>query len=159
MSRSPSTSLIVRAPAHEGLIMLPTRSPAWPPVSASGDALDMHVEIHPGVPAVAEIGGEIDMASAPWLRETLLLAIRRHGPVICVDLQGVTFLDCSGVNVFLATARRARLEGGRMRVVRPSAQAWRVITLLGLQDVLTRDDERAEAVTAPGCKHYRPFGS
>jgi anti-sigma B factor antagonist len=139
MSRSLSTSLIVRA-----------RSPARPPAFASGDALDMHVEIHPGVPAVAEIGGEIDMASAPWLRETLLLAIRRHGPVICVDLQGVTFLDCSGVTVLLATARRARLEGGRMQVIRPSAQARRVLTLLGFHDVLTRDDERAEAVTAPG---------
>ena len=44
----------------------------------------------------------------------------------------------------LATARRAWLEGGWLRVVRPSAQAWRVVALLGLQDVLTRDGERAE---------------
>jgi hypothetical protein len=62
--------------------MLLTHLPMRPPASASGDALDLRVEIHPGVPAVAEIGGEIDMASTPWLRETLLLAIRRHGPVI-----------------------------------------------------------------------------
>ena len=55
----------------------------------------------------------------------------------------MTFLDCSGVSVLLATARRARLEGGRMRVIRPSAAAWRVITLLGLQDVLTSEDKQA----------------
>ncbi len=129
--------------------MLLTDLPTRPRASASADAFDMHMEIHPGVPTVAEIGGEIDIASAPRLRETLLLAIRRHGPVICVDLRGVTFLDCAGVNVLLATARRARLEGGRMQVVRPSAQAaWRVITLLGLQGVLTGDDERAKAVKA-----------
>jgi anti-anti-sigma factor len=121
--------------------MLPTDLSTRP--MASADALDIHVDIHPGVPVVAEIGGEIDVASAPWLRETLLLAVRRHGPMICVDLRGVTFLDCSGVNVLLATARRALLEGGRMQVVRPSAQAWRLITLLGLQGVLTADDERA----------------
>jgi len=114
--------------------MLLTRSPSPPP---AGDALDLRVEIHPGVPVVAEIGGEIDIASAPWLREVLLLAIRRHGPAIRVDLRGVTFLDCSGVNVLLATARRAWLEGGEMRVVRPSPRAWRVITLLGLQNVRT----------------------
>jgi anti-anti-sigma factor len=53
-----------------------------------------------------------------------------------VDLHGVAFLNCSGVSVLLATARRAGLEGGRMRVTRPSAQAWRVITLLRLQSVL-----------------------
>jgi len=116
----------------------------WPPAPVSLDALDLRVEIYPGVPAIAEISGEMDIASAPRLRETLLLAIRRHGPAISVDLHGVTFLDCSGVNVLLATARRARLEGGWMRVVRPSAKAWQVITLLGLQHVLTRDHERAD---------------
>jgi anti-sigma B factor antagonist len=101
--------------------------------------INLHVELHPGAPSIAEISGEIDIASAPWLRDTLLVAIRRHGPTICVDLHGVTFLDCSGINVLLATARRASLEGGWMRVTRPSAQAWRAITLLGLQYELTKD--------------------
>jgi anti-sigma B factor antagonist len=110
--------------------------PERPPLSAFGDALDLRVEVRPGPPAVAEISGNIDVGSAPWLREKLLLAIRRHGPALCVDLHGVAFLDCSGVSVLLATARRAGLEGGRMRVTRPSAQAWRVITLLRLQPVL-----------------------
>jgi anti-anti-sigma factor len=121
--------------------MPPARSLARPPASASFDALDLRVEIYPGDPAIAAISGEMDIASVPWLREALLLAIRRHGPAISVDLHEVTFLDCSGINVLLATARRARLEGGWMRVVRPSAKAWHIITLLGLQHVLTRDHE------------------
>lgn len=125
--------------------MLLTHLPTRPPASGFGDAFDMQVHIHPGVPVLAEIGGEIDIASAPCLRETLLVAIRRHGPEICVDLRGVTFLDCSAVNVLLATARRARLEGGQLQVIHPSAQAWRLITILGLQHVLTRNDERAKA--------------
>jgi anti-anti-sigma factor len=119
-----------------------------PPGRGSAGPADLQVEIHPGVPAVAEISGEIDIASASWLREALLLAIRSHGPAICVDLRGVTFLDCSGINALLATARRARLEGGRMRVIRPSAQARRVIGLLGLQNVLTSADAQAETGTA-----------
>jgi len=99
----------------------------------------MRVEIRPGVPVIAEVAGEIDVVSAPRLRETLLLAIRRHGPVICADLGGVTFLDSSGVHVLVATARRAWLEGGKLQVVRPSERAWRTITLLGLQDVMAGD--------------------
>ena len=119
--------------------MLLTELPTLPPAAAFDDVFDVRVEIHPGAPGtpmVAEIGGELDIVSAPWVRKTLLRAIRRHGAVICVDLQGVTFLDCSGVNMLLATARGARLEGGRMQVVRASARAWRVITLLGLQGEL-----------------------
>jgi anti-anti-sigma factor len=109
------------------------------PAAALGDidVLEVTVKIHPGVPVVAEISGEIDLASAGWLREELLAAIRRHGPAIRVDLRGVTFLDCSGVNVLLATARRARLEGGRMQVAGASPRASRVIALLGLERVLT----------------------
>ncbi len=119
--------------------------------SASSDALDLLVEIHPGAPVVAEISGEMDIASGSWLRETLLLAIQRHGPAICVDLQGVTFLDCSGVSVLVATARRATVEGGWMRVVRPSAQARRVIMLLRLQHLLTTREQAGAA--AARCEH------
>ena len=119
-----------------------------PPGRGSDGVLGLRVEIHPGVPAVAEISGELDIASASWLRETLLLAIRCHGPAIRVDLRGVTFLDCSGVNALLATARRARLEGGRMRVISPSAAARRVITLLSLQDVLMSADDQPGTATA-----------
>jgi anti-sigma B factor antagonist len=126
-----------------------TRSGERPPACAACGPLGLQVDIHPGAPAVAEVSGEIDIASASWLRETLLLAIRRHGPAINVDLRGVTFLDCSGISALLATARRARLEGGRMRVVRASAPARRVIRLLSLQDVLTSADDQAEAVTVP----------
>ena len=57
-------------------------------------------------------------------------------PVLLLDLDGVTFLDCAGVNVLLATRRRARLEGGWLRVIRPSARARRTILLLGLADML-----------------------
>ena len=126
-----------------------TCSPERPSACGSGSTPGLRVDIHPGVPTIAEIRGEIDIASASWLRETLLLAIRRHGPAICLDLRGVTFLDCSGINALLATARRARLEGGGMRVISPSAPARRVIALLGLRDVLTSVDERAQSVTVP----------
>jgi anti-sigma B factor antagonist len=101
--------------------------------------IGLQVDIRPGTPAVAYVSGEIDLASAPWLRATLLPAIRRYGPSIWVDLQRVTFLDASGITVLLSTMQRAAIEGGRMRVVRPSPQAWRVVTILGLADLLSGD--------------------
>jgi anti-anti-sigma factor len=108
-----------------------------PSFSASFDAPGLRVEIRPGVPAVAEVSGDVDIATGPWLCETLLLAVQRYGPSISVDLQGVTFFDCAGVNALLVTARQARLEGGHVQVTRWSARAWRVITLVGLQDLFT----------------------
>jgi len=44
-------------------------------------------------------------------------------------------MDCAGLNVLLATRRRARLEQGSVRVVRASPQVLRMISLLGLEKV------------------------
>jgi anti-sigma B factor antagonist len=100
------------------------------------DESGLRVGVRAGIPPVIEIRGEIDVQSARWLRDELLLTVRRHGPRLTLDLSGVTFLDCAGINVLLATRRRARLEGGWLQVIRPSACASRVISLLGLRNVL-----------------------
>jgi anti-anti-sigma factor len=68
------------------------------------------------------------------LREELLRVVRQYGPQLALDLTGVTFLDCAGVNVLLATRRRARLDGGWVRVIRASPRARRTISLLGLRE-------------------------
>ena len=108
--------------------------PAWP-VRDLAEPADLRVGIRPGAPPVVEVRGEIDIQSAPQLRDELLQVVRRHGPQLALDLAGVTFLDCAGVNVLLAARRRARLEGGWVRVARASPRARRTISLLGLQEV------------------------
>ena len=101
---------------------------------------DLRVGIHLGTPPVVEICGEIDIHSAPRLRDELLWVVRRHGPQLALDLAGVTFLDCAGVNVLLATRRRARLEDGWIRVTQASPRARRTISLLGLQKAFALSD-------------------
>ena len=78
------------------------------------------------------ISGEIDILSAPQLREELLRVIRRRGPRVTIDLGDVTFMDCAGLNMLLATRRRALLEGGWVRLVRVPPQVRRMISLLDL---------------------------
>jgi anti-sigma B factor antagonist len=101
---------------------------------------DLQVGIRPGAPPVVEIRGEIDIQSAPQLRDELLRVVRRQGPRLVLDLEGVTFLDCAGVNVLVATRRRARLEDGWVRVTQASPRARRTISLLGLQKAFALSD-------------------
>src|SRR5260370_24289822 len=65
--------------------------------------------IHPAsaVPTV-EVAGELDLESGPYLHEQLRSLIRAHGAYLAIDLSGVTFIDCSGVNALLASGRDAR---------------------------------------------------
>jgi anti-sigma B factor antagonist len=103
------------------------------PAFQSGEAAGTRaISVSPGPPLVVAICGEVDIQSAPELREELLRVIRRGGPQLIIDLGGVTFLDCAGLNVLVATRRRAQLEGGWVRLVRVPPRARRMISLLKL---------------------------
>jgi anti-anti-sigma factor len=99
------------------------------PQTASPD-----ITIRPG--PVVTISGEIDIASGPHLRDQLLAAIRQHGARLSLDLTGVTFIDCAGISALLAARRRARLEGGSLRILRASPRVRRLLTLTRLDSVL-----------------------
>ena len=98
------------------------------------ETASLGIRIRPG--PVVTISGEIDIYSGPQLRDQLLDVIRRHGARLALDLTGVTFIDCAGINVLLAARRRAQLEGGSLRVLRASPRVRRVIALTHLDSVL-----------------------
>ena len=113
--------------------MSPAHTAALRPTPQQGEPGDLRVSVSPGTPPVVAICGEIDIQSASELREKLLQVIRRRGPQVTIDLAGVTFLDCAGINVLLATRRRAQLEDGWVRLVRASPQVRRTLSLLNLE--------------------------
>jgi anti-anti-sigma factor len=105
--------------------------------AGGAELTDLRVDVGLGAPPVIVVSGEIDIQSASQLREELLRVIHRHGSQLALDLGGVTFIDCAGINVLLATRRRAQLEGGWVRVVQASPCARRIISLLDLQQAFT----------------------
>jgi anti-anti-sigma factor len=60
-----------------------------------------------------EVAGELDVESGPRLCERMTSVMRAHGPYVALDLAGITFIDCAGVNALLAIRRAAghRNEG------------------------------------------------
>ena len=84
---------------------------------------------------VLGVTGEIDIATAPSLRERLhsLLADGRHKLII--DLDDVGFLDSTALGVLVGAVKQARLHGGdvELRGVSPSAKS--VFDVSGLSQV------------------------
>jgi anti-sigma B factor antagonist len=111
---------------------------------------ELRVEIRPGSPPRAAVRGEIDIARVPWLREELLTVTLRHRPRLVLDLSGVTFMDCVGINFLLATRRRARLAGGWLQVINAARAVARIIALTRLQQVLTPSPVRPVAAMMKG---------
>ncbi len=101
------------------------------PATTIHPALDCAVRTEAGV-AVAELAGELDLASAPALRERLLSLLRPGSSRLVLDLSRVSFCDASGLAVLVGTSHRALRLGGFLRLAAVSRPAARVLDLTGL---------------------------
>ena len=97
--------------------------------------------------AVLSVHGEIDLGTAPALREVLLPVLEHQtGPVV-VDLSEVAFMDSTGVHVLVDTLRRLEPQNRRLAIVcREGGQVHRLLALVGLLDALTVHRSRESAV-------------
>ncbi len=102
-----------------------------PPLSLTIDAdADRH---H----TVVTASGEIDFGNSPALGQILQEALDHSADGVEVDLAGIEFCDCSGLNVLLHVRRRAR-EAAKTLTVRVSSPAvQRLLELTGTVDELT----------------------
>jgi anti-anti-sigma factor len=95
--------------------------------------MDLTTETVPGDGYVTlRVSGEIDLHTAQSVRDAALAALRQHGATLRIDLREVPFMDSTGLEVLLATRRRAQLEGGSLTLVGPTPAVRRVIEVTGL---------------------------
>lgn len=81
---------------------------------------------------VAALSGELDITSAPALREQLLGLLSPAASRLIIDLSAAGYADASGVAVLVGSARRARLLGGWLRLASPAPEVARVLSVTGL---------------------------
>jgi anti-sigma B factor antagonist len=101
----------------------------------------------PSVTVVAVVG-ELDVATAPRLRQELI-GLASHGSRrLVIDLAGVDFLDSTGVGVLLGAVRRARDGDGRIALANAEPQVARVFEVTRLVDILPLHASVDEATQA-----------
>lgn len=84
------------------------------------------------------VAGEVDLSSAPQLRDAALRALRQGEGPLCLDLSGVTFLDSTGLHVLIATRRRAQLEGRQLILGDCSRPVERVLQITATATLFPR---------------------
>ena len=81
----------------------------------------------------AAISGEVDHHRARAIMEELSRQLPRS---LTLDLEGVTFMDSSGIAVLLRAYRRLGELGGAVKVVHVPAQAGKVLRAAGLDKLM-----------------------
>jgi anti-sigma B factor antagonist len=106
--------------------------------------LTLHADEQGPLP-VLFVGGEIDLATLPRLRDRLVRMATDHpGATIAVDLAGVVFVDSAGLGVLVGGLGRMRAHGGDLVLVAPPERLADLLRLTGL-DVSLRSFAAIEA--------------
>jgi anti-sigma B factor antagonist len=92
---------------------------------------------------IAVLQGELDIASAPALREELHPGASR----LIIDLSAVGYADASGVAILVGIGHRAGLLGGWLRLAAPAPEVTRVLSVTGLGRHLVTFPTVSEAIT------------
>ena len=111
------------------------------PVAAAGGEAGHDV-------AVIEVAGEVDVYTAPRLREALLeLFYSGHYDVV-VDIRGVEFLDSTGLGVLVGGLKRVRQHDGSIQLVCTQERILKIFRITGLTKVFAIRETVEEALTA-----------
>lgn len=94
---------------------------------------------------VVEVGGEIDLHSAPQLRAELIKAGEGTAPRVIVDLTGVTFIDSTGIGVLVGALKRVREAQGTLVFCGAQSRVRRVFEITGLMRALPLFETRVAA--------------
>ncbi|MFD7814919.1 STAS domain-containing protein [Streptomyces sp. NPDC059785] len=81
------------------------------------------------------VSGDIDLDAEAALQRTLGEALTRSARGVDVDLSGVGFCDCAGLNVLLRIRRRALTEGKTVTVPSAAPAVDRLLSLTGTRSL------------------------
>ena len=85
--------------------------------------------------SVLTVGGEIDIATAPRLREQLISLVNDQQYHLVIDMEGVEFIDSTGLGVLIGALKRVRAHDGDLQVVLTDSRILKVFEITQLDTI------------------------
>ena len=112
-----------------------------------------------GTRTVITVHGEIDVYTAPSLRERLNELVASGHYDLVVDMGGVEFLDSTGLGVLVGGLKRVRSHEGTLRLVCSQEKILKVFRITGLTKVFPIHATLEEALAAESADAPGPDGA
>lgn len=97
---------------------------------------------------VVSVAGEIDVYTAPKLREQIVALVDEGHYHLIVDMSGVEFLDSTGLGVLVGGLKRVRAHDGSLSLVCNEERILKIFRITGLTKVFPIHSTVDEAVRA-----------
>ncbi len=110
--------------------------------------LEIKSERTPEGVAVIEVAGELDLYTAPRLKEELLAALEDGALQVVIDMAGVHFIDSSALGVLIGGVKRLKPNDGRLVLVSVDENVNWIFRITGLNNVFDIFSTREEAIAS-----------
>jgi anti-sigma B factor antagonist len=110
--------------------------------------LTLNVHSEPPGFTVIEVGGEIDVYTAPKLKERLVSLVESGSYQLILDMESVEFLDSTGLGVLVGGLKRVRAHEGWIDLVCTQSRILRIFRITGLNRVFSIYDTVPAALAA-----------
>src|ERR1700752_1322278 len=97
---------------------------------------------------VVDVEGEIDIYTAPRLRDLLIDLVGKNDYQLVVNMEKVEFLDSTGLGVLVGGLRRVRAHDGSLDLVCTQEGILKIFRTTGLTQVFGIHDTVDEAIAA-----------
>jgi anti-sigma B factor antagonist len=98
--------------------------------------------------SIVEVKGEVDLYSAPRLKERLAELTVSGRSRITVNLEGVEFMDSTGLGVLIGALKRCREAEGTLALAAPREPVRKVLSITGLDRVFPVHDSVEQATAS-----------
>lgn len=97
---------------------------------------------------IVEVEGEIDVYTAPRLRELLIGLVNEGHYQLVVNMEKVEFLDSTGLGVLVGGLKRVRAHDGSLDLVCTQERILKIFRITGLTKVFGIHDTVNEATAS-----------
>jgi anti-sigma B factor antagonist len=95
---------------------------------------------------ILQVGGEIDVYTAPRLREAIVASIEDGHTRLIIDVERVDFLDSTGLGVLVGALKKVRADGGTLDIVCTQQRILKIFDITGLDKVFGLHDSVQAAI-------------
>jgi anti-sigma B factor antagonist len=89
--------------------------------------------------SVVSLAGEIDAYTAPQLKDALLPLMRQEGLIVEVDLEKVTYMDSTGLGIFISALKASKQYKSNLKLIRLNDRVYRLFEITGLTKIMDID--------------------
>jgi anti-sigma B factor antagonist len=114
---------------------------------AQEESVDLKLDHHnkDGI-EIVDVEGEIDVYTAPRLRELLIDLVNNGHYQLVVNMEKVEFLDSTGLGVLVGGLKRVRAHDGSLDLVCTQERILKIFRITGLTKVFGIHDTVDEAI-------------